>query len=289
MKPFIPAELERFSWFTQERYLIKLKKDAGLPPPWTVDYLLGKYHFNNVFRRDDKTSLLINEFIYARTWSGDASMVEAAVFCRLINKASTIEPAWYARQHGLEALEDSLRRRGINTQAYRINTPEGLNSLAGVARLAYARRAALAEALGKARSLKDAHGIMNATPYLGGFMGYQILLDLLEAQFWDTEFDSAWALAGPGACRGVLHLQGHKLNYDWTSRRDFRKDAGPLLRAMPELLNELTAFLMERWPWLDNPLTVHETEFMLCEWDKYVRKLAAPRPSGRLYPPRSLP
>jgi hypothetical protein len=281
---WVPAELERFSWFTRERYAIKLKRDAGRPRPWTEDPILAKYHFNNVFRGDDKTTQVILEVLQEAP--DGVEQVRRAVLCRLINKASTIRPALAARGRGPDSLLACLQNDGINTQAYRINTPRGLNNLQGIVELGWDPPHSLYGQLSsttQVRSLKDAHAVMRQYPFLVGFIGYQILLDLLAVGFWWPSFDASWVLAGPGAERGLRLLQGQPVDYDWQGG-DFRRERRPsFMRSVPGLLADLTERLMQDWPAEWPPLTVHETEFMLCELDKYTRKLGAARPSGRLY------
>jgi hypothetical protein len=45
---------ERFFAYARERYWIKLRRDQGLPAPWTTDPILQQYRFCNVFRADDR-------------------------------------------------------------------------------------------------------------------------------------------------------------------------------------------------------------------------------------------
>jgi hypothetical protein len=45
--------VSEFLWFIRERQLIKLKKDLGLPRPWTTDPVLHETRFTNIDRNDD--------------------------------------------------------------------------------------------------------------------------------------------------------------------------------------------------------------------------------------------
>jgi len=45
-----------YLYFVYERELIRQKKAAGLPAPWTRDLTLMQYRFTNIRRRDDRMS-----------------------------------------------------------------------------------------------------------------------------------------------------------------------------------------------------------------------------------------
>lgn len=270
--------LGKFLWLCRERHEIYLRKSAGQPTPWTDDPLLSKYHFCNVFRRLDKTSVEIYELIGRQPSS--VLMLQAAILGRLINRHGSVSGAWDVLTSGGN-LAEYVERAGLNTNAYHLNTPHGLNSFSGVAELCHQERSDLDHRLRNCSSLEEAHAEISKERYIGGFMGYQVLLDLYDNGYFDQPFDGGWALAGPGACRGMLHLLGEDLNYDWKSA-EFRKDKGSLLQKMQGLLRGLTEEVLKVWPQHWPEFTIHETEFMLCEWDKYVRKSLG-KPSGRLY------
>lgn len=271
--------LAAFLWLCRERYAMRLRKEAGQPRPWTTDPLLNKYHFCNVHRKADKTSRVIQELICAQPdFHGRLS---AAILGRLINRAGTIVSCWEVREDP-GSLVVRMREKGVNTNAYRLNTPKGLNNLEGLAELIVEPRASLSERLERSTSLRQAHSEINKEPFIRGFVGYQIVLDLFDTGSWPEGFDGDWALAGPGACRGMMWLMGMVMDYDWTSA-GFRADKGVFLQRMVPLMKQLTAVIGEDWPRDWEPFSVHETEFMLCELDKWVRKQEATKPSGRIY------
>lgn len=282
---YITERLNLFTWLCRERYQIKLRKEAGQPPPWTEDQLLAKYHFCNVFRSDDSTSRAIYSLLQVVP---EAEQLEAAIHCRLVNRASMVRPSWEARKSGsLDDLEEALDRGKINTNAYRVNTPRGLLSRRGIAELSLTPRPNLKADLQACTSLGEAMKRLDQEPYINGFLGYQILLDLLDIHFWPEGFDASQVFVGPGAARGCLYLHGQDLDYGWKGR-EFRQESNREVRALAEkMIKSLTRRVQAAWPAEWPTFTVHETEFMLCELDKYVRKSLVLKEggqvSGRLY------
>lgn len=280
-----PERLDLFSWLLEERWLIKERRDNGQPGPWTLDPILAKYHFCNVFRAHDRTSRVI----YAQTKKEtDAVGQLTAVFAgRLINKASTLTTLYASdwRRMSEQDLAEFLVQNGINTNAYRINTPQGLNSRSGIAELI---RKALDFAPERTRkllaatSLQEAQVFFDSLPFVGRFIGYQIIQDLADNGFWPSGFDVSHVVAGPGAVRGYLWLTGVEQDPRWESA-GFRHDRIKTTRVLAELaIPDLTTILREKWPSYRPLISVHETEFMLCELDKYVRKSTGAA-SGRLF------
>jgi len=53
----------RFIYWMMERHRIHLKRQAGLPKPWTTDKVLQSYFFTNPFRENDKTTAWYRENI----------------------------------------------------------------------------------------------------------------------------------------------------------------------------------------------------------------------------------
>lgn len=279
---FVRERLEQFAWLCLERYRIKLQRDAGLPAPWTKDEVLATFHFCNVHRRDDKTSRVIYDLIRAQP--SKERMLQAALLARVTNKATTIPGAWEVRLREPRKLAQYLRDNGINTNAYRFNTPHGLNSHDGVAEWALTDTGSLWWNLEAEPSMREAAMLMRDRTTLGPFLIYQVLLDLFDCGFWGEGFDDAWCSVGPGAYRGVAYLRGQEIGFDWQTK-EYRVDGRGRQdddAILPPLL-ALTEAMQEFWPAEWPAFTLHETEFMLCEYDKYIRKSGAGSRSGRKY------
>jgi hypothetical protein len=262
----LDPEQERLFWWTaRERQRMLLRRQAGWPrEEWTTDPVFRSHHFCNVFRRDDRVSgaVLRLSIAWGDCWA-------AALAGRLVNRHETIELlATLTHRASPFQLAEAIFRCGINTQAYRLNTPLGLNNHGGVVSL-------------YERNLPLGPGVLD-TPggYLAGFVGYQIRLDLLEMQVPDTK-DRLWA--GPGCWRGAERLLGRKPDGDWRvrsiKRNDGRKDQSEVEAVMFTLL----AHAPNNWPLSWRPWTTHEVEGWLCEYDKWARRHYNESARGRKY------
>ena len=76
--------------FCKKREDIRLKREAGLPPPWTNDNILQNGRFLNVFREDDRGSKAIIQF--AKNCENNLpDLVHALFFARWCNKQETLD------------------------------------------------------------------------------------------------------------------------------------------------------------------------------------------------------
>ncbi len=262
-----PDARARLVWTAQERERIRLVRAEGQPRPWTADPVLASGRFCNVWREHDKTSVVILSTLRAHKRE-----LRPALACglRLINRHATL--LQFRPGQPLRAEMDRLVGLGINTNAYRINTPLGLNNKAGV-RLLMDRAEAAADDLAllcaEATSFRQLARDFNAASGLGRFITYQVLLDLRDLGQLSRVADD-WAYPGPGAARGLARLRGDYAEVGWAHnayRLDRRAEDKPgsdlnqMIRLTP-LLREMTGW--PRW-------SIHETEGWLCEWDKYER------------------
>ena len=60
-------DIENFLWFIEERENIRLKKEAGLPKPWSEDFILHKCHFLNLNTIHDPGTIRLHQFINCKT------------------------------------------------------------------------------------------------------------------------------------------------------------------------------------------------------------------------------
>lgn len=96
-----------------------------------------------------------------------------------------------------------------------------------------------------------------------GFSAKEVVLDFLLTPLMSrvSDFDS-WCPVGPGACRGLNRLAGR-----------------PLQKVPPSnvLMDELLMLFHEApqfYPQMlaeERPLALHDVQFQLCEFDKYMR------------------
>ena len=207
-----------------ERQLIFHRRAAGLPPPWTSDEVMTSFKLCNAYRASDRISqYLIRHVIYAdREYSPDDVFLRTVLF-RLFSKQSTWE--LLEQETGgvcratldVERLGDVLARRResapIYTAAFILAPPayghaaKHRNHLALVD--AMFTPGALAKDLAAAASLQEVFALLLRYSGFGGFMAYQIAVDLNYSAALEFDEDS-FTVAGPGALRGL-----HKIYADF--------------------------------------------------------------------------
>lgn len=256
----------RFISTAAEREAIRLRRYAGDPAPWTADQVMARGRFCNVWREHDKTSRVILQVLGKYEPEQRPALT---IGLRLINRFVTL--AQFNPLSPLKEELDRLRAVGVNTNAYRLNTPLGLNNKAGLALLtqrALDNSPALWEALCSSRSFRQyMEASMKATG-LSTFIAYQAALDLRDLRMTEHMTDD-WAYPGPGCIRGLLRLDRDDVPTHWLGhnyRNPDRLVRGRDLQAeMTRLSDRARADLgWERW-------SIHETEGWLCEYDKYER------------------
>src|ERR1700676_1496787 len=85
--------LDTLRYFVKERESIRLKREQGLPPPWTDDPILSKFRFCNVRRSDDRVSrwLIQNVLTQANIDYDLKWFLQFSALCRTINWPPTIK------------------------------------------------------------------------------------------------------------------------------------------------------------------------------------------------------
>ena len=64
MTNFIPAEVDRYVYWIEERERIRrVKEEDKQEPPWTRDPILQEFKFCQVYREDDRTTRWFREHI----------------------------------------------------------------------------------------------------------------------------------------------------------------------------------------------------------------------------------
>lgn len=256
---------DRFWWTAQERERVRAGKEAGDPVPWTADPVLQKGRFCNVYRHHDRTSVTLQGLLR----SYDETLRPALAIClRLVNRDATLRTMDVGQPLASEL--PRMVAHGINTNAYRINTPQGLNSKLGVLQLQ-------SQALGAVRDLERArHDLTSFRQYcqrqgeatgITAFIGYQAALDLRDLGM-THHMEDDWAYVGPGAVRGLLRVNDLEAPSRW-DQNGFRQT---WVLARPEWVeDELRRLDLEGRQVMGPGWSIHETEGWLCEFDKYER------------------
>ena len=276
-----PEQTRLFWWTARERQQILLNRRAGMPrDQWTSDPVMRSHHFCNVFRCDDRVSLAVLRL--AERW-GDSWC--AALVGRLINRYETLTALSLGEAPSPNEFRQFAQVFGLNTNAYRLNTPLGLNNLEGLVAM-YRDGRELGEAVQAQRNVPDALAVMGQVKRLGGFTGYQIGLDLIEVGFFGSDFVDDWAWPGPGAGRGVARLLGHVISGSWEERR---LACWGQKKENLDLQHEVMTLLLQQaqddcnWPHEWRAWTIHEVEGWLCEYDKWARRHFNESAGGRKY------
>lgn len=265
--------LERFFATALERERIRLRRRAGLAPPWTEDPILQQFRFCNLRREDDRTTAWFRRCFRGPCWR-DSRVLLGTVIFRWFNRIETgkllldpplDEELWPGEPVNLllDWDPDAVRRRlrhmsPLVTGAYMIKTPPGMSKLEGLIWCignVWRERDQLRCHLENRPRLQDMHRHLKRFPYLGDFMAYEIVSDLRWTYFLAGAPDIfTWAVPGPGARRGLRRLFGPLVR-------------GEELEAMQSLLAEARK---RDWP-EGRAWEMREVEHWLCEFDKYER------------------
>ncbi len=105
--------------FCKERENIRLKREMGLPAPWSNDIIFQKGRFLNVFREDDRGSKAIIRFI-KNSEKDLPTLIHALFFSRWCNRQETLDTLSSQIISKPDELTQKLKKIGIwcNTTAY---------------------------------------------------------------------------------------------------------------------------------------------------------------------------
>lgn len=262
-------------WIT-ERHSIYMKRQKGLPAPWTTDLILQSYRFCNVYRENDKVSQwIIKNWIKPNRECPDLWF--AAAVARYINEPATLEAIgfpvpWNARKFvnaivkrreaGLTAYNPAyIISTGGRTQPKHLYLSEFLGGL-------WRRRAVLRPREGM--SLREYSDLLVVQPGLGTFMVGQIIGDLKQEQLLKAPDWMSFSVSGPGSRRGLNRVLGNPVKQPWKEAEWFEE-----LSALRDVVNKSTPKGM---PLIDG----QNMQNCLCELDKYLRaKSGEGRPKQR--------
>lgn len=266
------AHLDRFWATARERESIRLRREEGLPKDrWTDDPVFKTGRFCNVWGQYDKTSVIIHDILRSAPLELKYPM---SLALRLINHPRSLSSwSWDEASRDIRDHLRSVVYRGIHTNAYRINTPLGLNNREGVLLL---QDRALQNLTGFSMDgsvrFSELHKTLKEKTGTTDFITFQAALDLRYLGYSGDVIDD-WTYIGVGAVRGAKAVLGEPVQAEtwkrtaggaWWSGRTDRNTAD--LKRAEGIIWEIT----ER-PQINGPWSVHETEGWLCEFDKYER------------------
>src|SRR5262249_5356968 len=277
--------------FIAERELIRRRRAAGEPPPWTADPILHAWSFTNVRREDDRVTRWV-----ATHWRephyDDPDLWFAMCLARFVNWPDTLAeigfPVPWNYEHFVAVMATRAARRDkLYGAAYTIHAD---NKNKGRCTAEY-QAADVFNPLWRAREfLRPTHG-ETLTRYSarlgerhglgGGFMPAQIIADLKYVAPLSAASDWAtFAASGPGSRPGLNRVLGRPVHAPWTES-GWRKEFDWLRTAIAPDLERIGL----------GDLHAQDLRNCLCELDKYERvRLGEGKPRRRFRPsPDPLP
>lgn len=260
---------ETLVYWIKERESIRIKKEQGLPKPWSDDPIFQTYKFCNVRREDDKVTKWVHEN-WCTAYQNHPNMWFAMVVARLFNWPDTLDRIgfptmildisdWKTRARTiLKNIRDNEKSK-VFTGAYLVSTNGNRMD-----KIDYILDEVLTpiwkngRAPTKGESLEDYWKFLTQFDGLGSFMAGQVIADL---KFFDSELLNAvdwaiWAPLGPGSIRGLNRIHERPIE------KNIKQEQG-----LKEML-ELKRYVLEE---TGIPLAVHNVQNCLCETDKYLR------------------
>jgi len=276
-------QVVNFFSFIRERENIRLRRLRRQPYPWTEDPILCSYRFTNVKRKHDKTTQWAIKNWYEPNKENEN--LGAQFFnCAVFRYFGTIEFAkrygWSESFYPQKAIKvvEQLRAEGkpAFTSAYVI-TNSGIKApkeevvANNFLMPLFVKREEVVEIAQDTKSWKAVFEYLKEFEGFGGtgFMAKEVLQDtMFTAVLQDCIDADTWSPCGPGATRGIEILLGeHDFNADAKKRIKGLTESKKLSIMKYLRMLSLHGFWPKRW----EPLTVHDIQFSLCEFAKYMR------------------
>jgi len=295
----------------KERYAIKLKRDAGLPFPWSADPIFQQTFFCNVHREDDKVTRWVREN-WRDPHADDPDLWFALLVARrCINNPAAMAELGYPVPWDPDNYVKVYNRRNADVDTgikggpgmYRMWAYKTLAGGAKSGRLvdlhneqilnpAWARHEYFRPRSGD--TLWDFHDRLCELKYVSGFYAMQVVCDLKFAQLKDASDWWDYAPSGIGSRRGmarVLGLGDQIRRSDQHSKRwpgrTFTGTSGP------DIDEGTFANVLRTIRWVLDPqveaagiprLDASDMQGVLCEYDKYARIQTGLSPGRRFKP-----
>lgn len=298
-----------FLHFVREREDVYLKKESGLPAPWTDDEILQLYRFCNVHRRDDRVTRWLLQNYYVVNSPTNKFQVDTwlwAAVARLINWPPTLFKLLESEviPHKVEDYDadkfaaslESIHQKNpakTYTGAYMLYAGgrAANNKMVKSSFIAHhllgglvANKETIKEAI-QGKSICKTVGTLQKSHGISTFMAGQIAADLSYLpELKDAQDLYSYAPQGPGSIRGLNRLTGKIGQKFKRSRKVIGEEGASTERPAYDGLNrpwEQTAWNAELMKLNEmikkeagiSDLTLHDVQNCLCEYDKYVRVL----------------
>ena len=133
MTNFIPAEVDRYVYWIEERERIRrVKEEDKQEPPWTRDPILQEFKFCQVYREDDRTTRWFREHI-REPLRNKPEVLMATVIFRFFNLIETghtlLDHNLHIEWDRLKAIEEIKKQPKWITGAYIVKTPNRMDKV----------------------------------------------------------------------------------------------------------------------------------------------------------------
>jgi hypothetical protein len=258
-------DVDLLIYFMKERESIRIKKDEGLPKPWTKDPILQQYKFTNIHREDDRVSRWVAEN-WREPYSEDFDVWFAMAVAVMSNKIEAMEAMGYPVPWNAQNFDDTMTKYGFGN-AYMLTTH--CKPIRKPAYYAWVLSALWhnKEALNPRnfKTLVAWHENIILTHGVGSFLGGQIIAAAKHTLYPEHYTDFRTFVApGPGSLRGLNRICQRPVDKKW-DLVDFRERIADL----------------NYWVEAENiGMDFQDLQNCLCEYDKYCRVYY--KESGRL-------
>ena len=267
---------ETFVFYLNEREKIRQLRERGVPGPWTLDPILGRYKFTNIMRSQDRTTRWLIKYWYDPNRDADPEMLvlNCAIaryfgsieFCQAIGFQKTWDPTFL-----IETATQRLRQgEKVFTGAYIITNAGSTDPKQNVVVSQFLTplrfRAEKVVELCEAGRWEPVAKYLQSCPGIGPFMSKEIALDIMLTPLLSNARDRlSWTPAGPGAIRGLNRLHDRPLQAPLSQDK--------ALIEMTDLMGKLSTggHFQDYMPRIGVDYGVTDIQFSLCELDKYLR------------------
>ena len=202
---YSPKDL--FVYWVEERQRVYLKKEVGLPKPWSDNKVFQTTYFCNVDREQDRVTKWIREFYSPHVYHKD--FLANIILARMVNKPETLDQLGYMDDFDHPNWLRVMSQKGAWGSAYIVSTNGRAQPkheyVAGLLLSAFERFRRLPHPTGRPL-LSVAASAIQGLQGMGTFMAGQVVADLKNTPdhwLWDAEGWWSWAAPGPGSMRGL--------------------------------------------------------------------------------------
>ena len=283
---------KKFVYWIQEREQVRLKKESGACWPWSSDPILNSYKFCNISRRLDSTSQwLYSEWIGKHAKAEDPGvLIYNIVLFRAFGTVRMASMLGWQLNYDMEGIVKAANacKQNAFTEAYccirhslERKSVEAANRAykdicENQLRIVWNMRHILANACESSKCLYDCLRRIPGFRRGCGFMAQEVVQDILQTDLAKNMTDkNLWCVVGPGARRGMNRLCGR--DHQWR----VACSSLPWDKACKHLFHQLRVDNMHFCQQCN--LCLHDVQFCLCEFDKYMRIYLNQKGKRRFY------